>query len=59
MGGLGFPEILVIGIVLIVLFGAKRIPELATGLGSGIKNFKKAMNEGMEDKDTPEVKEKK
>lgn len=59
MGGLGFPEILVIGIVLIVLFGAKRIPELATGLGSGIKNFKKAMNDGMEEKDTPEVKEKK
>lgn len=59
MGGLGFPEILVIGIVLIVLFGAKRIPELATGLGSGIKNFKKAMNEGMEDKDTPDDKDKK
>ncbi|WP_018126538.1 Sec-independent protein translocase subunit TatA/TatB [Balneola vulgaris] len=38
----GAPEILIIAIVVLVLFGAKRIPELAKGLGQGIKEFKKA-----------------
>lgn len=59
MGGLGFPELLIIAVVVIVLFGAKRIPELATGLGSGIRNFKKAMNEDPENKEDKENKEKK
>jgi sec-independent protein translocase protein TatA len=38
--GLGGPEILVIAIVALVLFGGKKIPELAKGLGEGIRNFK-------------------
>lgn len=38
----GAPEILIIAIVILVLFGAKRIPELARGLGQGIKEFKQA-----------------
>ena len=42
---LGWPEIIGILIVVLVLFGAKKIPELAKGLGSGIKEFKKATNE--------------
>lgn len=40
--GFGAPEIIVIAIVVLVLFGAKRIPELARGLGQGIKEFKQA-----------------
>jgi sec-independent protein translocase protein TatA len=43
--GLGGPEVLVIAIVFIVLFGGKKLPELAKGLGEGIKNFKTALKE--------------
>jgi sec-independent protein translocase protein TatA len=45
MGFLGGQELLVILIIVILLFGAKKIPELAKGLGTGIKEFKKASNE--------------
>ncbi|HOK13584.1 MAG TPA: twin-arginine translocase TatA/TatE family subunit [Candidatus Kapabacteria bacterium] len=42
MGSLGFSEILIILLIIVVLFGAKKIPELMRGLGTGIKEFKKA-----------------
>ncbi len=45
MFGLGIQELLVIFVILIFLFGAKKLPELAKGLGSGIRDFKKAMSE--------------
>ena len=45
MGFLGGQELIVILVILIILFGAKKIPELASGLGKGIKEFKKATNE--------------
>ena len=41
----GGMEWVVIGLVVLLLFGGKKIPELAKGLGSGIRNFKKAVNE--------------
>lgn len=40
-----FPELLLILAIVVLLFGAKKIPDLAKGLGSGIKNFKKAIKE--------------
>jgi sec-independent protein translocase protein TatA len=40
MGSIGFREILVILLILVILFGAKRIPELARSLGKGINEFK-------------------
>jgi len=40
---IGFPELLVILVVAVLLFGGKKIPELAKGLGEGIKNFKNAL----------------
>lgn len=43
--GLGAPEIILIVLALVLLFGAKKIPELMRGLGSGIKEFKKAAND--------------
>lgn len=42
MFGLGTPELIIIGLGLVLLFGAKKIPDLMKGLGSGIKEFKKA-----------------
>ncbi len=46
---LGWPEIIGILIVVLVLFGAKKVPELMRGLGSGIKEFKKASREVQEE----------
>ena len=43
MGSLGTTEILIIALIVIILFGARRIPELAKGLGEGIRNFKSGM----------------
>ena len=44
MFGLGGTEILVIALVVLLLFGGKKIPELMKGLGSGVKSFKDGMN---------------
>jgi len=46
--GLGFPEMILIGLVVLVLFGPKKIPEIAQGLGRGMKEFRKAMKEVQE-----------
>lgn len=43
------PELLIILAIVVLLFGAKKIPDLAKGLGSGIKNFKKAVKDDEED----------
>ena len=45
MFGLGFPELLLILFIVIVIFGTSRIPELGKGLGEGIRNFKKAVRD--------------
>jgi len=43
--GIGFQEILVIALIILLLFGGKKIPELMKGLGKGVKSFKDGMNE--------------
>jgi sec-independent protein translocase protein TatA len=45
LGGIGMPELLVVLFLVILLFGAKKIPELARGLGKGIREFKDASKE--------------
>ena len=45
MFGLGFPELLLILVIVIVIFGGSRIPELGKGLGEGIRNFKKSIKD--------------
>ena len=52
----GGMEWLLIALVVLLLFGGKKIPELAKGLGSGIKNFKNALNENDETNKVAEVK---
>jgi len=40
IGGLGVPELLIILLIVIIIFGATRLPQLGKGLGQGLKNFK-------------------
>ncbi len=58
MGNLGFQEILLIAVVVLVLFGGRKIPEFMRGLGKGIREFndakdnvKKELEEGIKEKD--------
>ncbi|MCG3206119.1 MAG: Sec-independent protein translocase protein TatA [Elusimicrobia bacterium] len=50
MPNIGMGELLVILVIILVLFGAKRVPEVARSLGKSIKSFKDGLKEGMEDK---------
>lgn len=50
LGMVGWPQIVLIAVVILLIFGGKKIPELMRGLGSGIKEFKDATKE---DENTP------
>lgn len=52
LGGVGFQEILLIGLFVLVFFGAKKIPEFMKGLGKGVREFKDAMNDVKKDIET-------
>ena len=59
MGSLGFQELLIIGVVILVMFGGRKIPEFMRGLGKGIREFndaknnvKKELEEGIKEKDS-------
>jgi sec-independent protein translocase protein TatA len=45
MFGLGYQELLIILVIVLILFGAQRLPDLAKSLGSSVKEFKKGVNE--------------
>jgi sec-independent protein translocase protein TatA len=45
-GRLGVPELIIILVIIIVLFGASRLPEIGRGIGKGIRNFKDATKDG-------------
>jgi sec-independent protein translocase protein TatA len=49
VGPIGLPEMLIILLIVILLFGASRLPEIGRGLGKGIRNFKESVKEGASD----------
>jgi sec-independent protein translocase protein TatA len=56
-GSIGMPELIIGLVVILLLFGAKRVPELARGLGSGVREFKKGQQEGEVEKKEEEEKD--
>jgi sec-independent protein translocase protein TatA len=52
MFGLGYQELLIILVIVLILFGANRLPELARSLGSSVKEFKKGVNEAKAEETT-------
>ena len=68
LGGIGPTELIVILVIILVVFGAGKLPDIASGLGRGLKDFKKAMQEpdapdpeeppGRQRKETPDTDEK-
>ncbi len=59
LGNIGGTEIIIIAIIILLLFGGKKIPELMQGLGKGVKSFKKGMKDIEEDIDKCEKDESK
>jgi sec-independent protein translocase protein TatA len=53
MFGLGLPELLILLVIVVLLFGAGKLPQIGAGLGEGIRNFKKSMKEKDEVDVTP------
>jgi sec-independent protein translocase protein TatA len=53
MGGLGMRELVVILLVVLVVFGAKKLRSVGSDLGAAVRGFKKAMSEGEEEQSTP------
>ena len=51
MGRIGMPELIIILAIVIIIFGANKLPQLGRGIGSAIKNFKDEMNAGRDDDD--------
>jgi len=51
MFGLGIWELIVILVIVLLLFGARKLPEIGSGIGAGIKNFKNSMKNEEDDKD--------
>ncbi|GKT08305.1 twin-arginine translocase TatA/TatE family subunit [Desulforhabdus sp. TSK] len=49
IGGIGMPELIIILVIILIIFGAGKLPEIGAGLGKGIRNFKKATAEAVDE----------
>jgi sec-independent protein translocase protein TatA len=58
MFGMGWQELIIVLIIVVIIFGVGKLPEIGSALGKGIKNFKKSMNEQNEITDNSPKKEK-
>lgn len=58
MPALGVPELIIVFLIIIVLFGANRLPQIGKGIGEGIKNFKRGMKAPDDDEPQPQIPEK-
>jgi len=54
MFGIGMPELIIILIIILIIFGAGKLPEIGSGIGKGIKNFKKATNQAQDEIEAPD-----
>lgn len=54
-GSLGTPELMIIFLIIVVLFGASKLPQLGKGIGEGIRNFKHGLKGAEEDEKPPEI----
>ena len=57
MMGIGFPELMVILIIIMIIFGAGKLPEIGSAFGRSIKNFKSSMKEAQEEEENAQVEE--
>ncbi len=51
MFGIGMPELIVVLVIIMIVFGAGKMPEIGAGIGKGIRNFKKAVSSDTDDSD--------
>ncbi|BCO08099.1 Sec-independent protein translocase protein TatA [Desulfolithobacter dissulfuricans] len=56
MFGLGMPELIIILVIIVIIFGAGKLPEIGAGIGKGIKNFKEATKDESKQKTIEEDK---
>ena len=54
IGGLGMPELIIILVIILIIFGAGKLPEIGAGLGKGIQNFRKSSREDKVEDDKKE-----
>ena len=55
MMGIGFPELMIILVIIMIIFGAGKLPEIGSAFGNSIKNFKKSMKDAEELKESADV----